>query len=152
MSQSNLLLMLHILSAVIWIGGMITVRLVVHPLGLQFEDLQQKIDRNLQVTKRLLVLVFPFVLTSFISGFMITADNFSSYNSSSVYPKIVIWLLMFLNYLFIFYRSNVALRAFNNFDITGARKVMSPIANILLPINIILGIIAIYIGIVLRGI
>lgn len=152
MSQSNLLLMLHILSAVIWIGGMITVRLVVHPLGLQFEDLQQKVERNLKVTKRLLVLVFPFVLTSFISGFMITAGNFSSYHSSSIYPKIVIWLLMFVNYLFIFYRSNVALRAFNNFDIAGARRVMIPVANLLLPINILLGIVAIYIGIGLRGI
>lgn len=152
MSQSNLLLMLHILSAVIWIGGMIIVRLVVHPINLQFEDLQQKIDRNLQVTKRLLVLVFPFVLGSFVSGFMITAANFSSYNGSSVYPKIVIWLVMFVNYLFIVYRRNTAQRAFNNFDITGARKVMSPIANILLPINIILGIMAIYMGIVLRGI
>lgn len=152
MSQLHLLLMLHIVSAVIWIGGMITARLVIHPLYLQFEDLQQKVERNLKVTKRLLVLVFPFVLTSFVSGIMITANNFSSYNGSSMDLKIVIWILMFVNYLFIFYRSRVATRAFNNFDITGARRVMTPIANLLLPINIILGIMAIYIGIGLRGI
>ncbi len=152
MSQLHLLLMLHIISAVIWIGGMITARLVVHPLYLQFEDLQQKVERNLKVTKRLLVLVFPFVLTSFVSGIMITANNFSSYNGSSIDLKIVIWILMFVNYLFIFYRSRVATRAFNNFDITGARRVMTPVANLLLPINIILGIMAIYIGIGFRGI
>lgn len=148
MSQSNLLLMLHILSAVIWIGGMIIVRLVVHPINLQFEDLQQKIDRNLQVTKRLLVLVFPFVIISIVTGIVMVAAN----KSSMIDIKEAIWLVMFVNYLFIAYRRNIAQRAFNNFDITGARKVMSPIANILLPINIILGIIAIYMGIVLRGI
>lgn len=148
MSQSNLLLMLHILSAVIWIGGMIAVRLVVHPINLQFEDLQQKIDRNLQVTKRLLVLVFPFVIISITTGIVMVATN----KSSTIDTKEAIWLVMFLNYLFIAYRRNTAQRAFNNFDITGARKVMSPIANILLPINIILGVIAIYMGIVLRGI
>lgn len=151
MSQVHLLLMLHVVSAVIWIGGMITARLVVHPLHLQFEDLQQKVERNLKVTKRLLVLVFPFVLTSFVSGIMITANDFSIYGGSSIDLKIVIWILMFVNYIFIFYRSKVAVRAFNNFDITGARRVMTPVANLLLPINIILGIVAIYIGIGLRG-
>ncbi|MDD5359164.1 MAG: hypothetical protein PHI79_00545 [Sulfurovaceae bacterium] len=152
MSQLHLLLMLHIISAVVWIGGMITIRLVIHPINLQFEDLQQRVERNLKATKRLLVLAFPFVLGSFVSGFMITSANFSSYNGSSVYPKIVIWLLMFLNYMIIFYRSRVATRSFNNLDITGARRIMSPVANLLLPINIILGIVAIYIGINLRGV
>lgn len=147
MSQFHLLLTLHVLSAVIWIGGMITARLVVHPISLQFEDMQQRIERNLNVTKRLLALVFPFVILSITTGVIISSGN----KSPMIHTKESIWLLMSLNYLFIIYRSRVATRAFNNFDITGARKVMTPVANLFLPINIILGIIAIYLGVSLRG-
>jgi uncharacterized membrane protein len=147
MSQLHLFLVLHTLSAVIWIGGMITARLVVHPIGLQFEDMQQRIERNLKVTKRLLWLVFPFAVLSIVTGIVISSGN----RSPTVHIKESIWLIMFLNYLFIFYRSRVATRAFNNFDINGARKVMAPIANLSLPINIILGIMAIYFGVSLRG-
>lgn len=148
MSQLYLLLVLHTLSAVIWVGGMITARLVVHPISLQFEDMQQRIERNLKVTKRLLVLVFPFVVLSIATGIIISSGN----RSPIIHIKESIWLLMFLNYLFIVYRSMIATRAFNNFDINGAGKVMAPVASLFLPINIILGIVAIYFGVSLRGV
>jgi hypothetical protein len=109
--------------------------------------MQQRIERNLKVTKRLLWLVFPFAVLSIVTGIVISSGN----RSPTVHIKESIWLIMFLNYLFIFYRSRVATRAFNNFDINGARKVMAPIANLSLPINIILGIMAIYFGVSLRG-
>ncbi|MDD5405548.1 MAG: hypothetical protein PHE73_01245 [Sulfurovaceae bacterium] len=152
MSQIHTLVTLHVLSAIIWIGGMITIRFVVHPLRLAWEDEQIRIDRNLAATKGLLILVLPFVFISIGTGFVLAAHPKAVSSASLILIKEIIWLVMALNYFWIFLRRNIAQRAFNNFDLFGAKRVMMPLANFFLPLNIILGLIELWLGVSLRGV
>jgi uncharacterized membrane protein len=152
MSQMHLLLTFHILSAIIWVGGMIAIRVAVHPLKLAWEDEELRINRNLAVTKRLLFLALPFVFISIITGMVLSAAIKNTSLASLVHAKEAIWLIMALNFSWIFLRRNVAQRAFNNFDLPGAKRVMMPLANFFLPLNIILGLVALWLGVSLRGV
>ena len=152
MSQIHILITLHVLSAVIWVGGMIAIRLIVYPLRLSWEDEQIRISRNLVVTKRLLLLAFPFVLISISTGIMLSNPSKGAAIASLVNIKEGIWLIMTLNFFWIVARRNIAQRTFNNFDISGARRVMQPLTNFFLPLNIILGLLALWFGVSLRGV
>ena len=152
MSQMHLLLTFHVLSAIIWVGGMIAIRVAVHPLKLAWEDEELRINRNLAVTKRLLFLALPFVFISIITGMVLSAAIKNTSLASLVHAKEAIWLIMALNFSWIFLRRNVAQRAFNNFDLPGAKRVMMPLANFFLPLNIILGLVALWLGVSLRGV
>ncbi len=152
MSQMHLLLTFHVLSAIIWVGGMIAIRVAVQPVKLAWEDEELRINRNLAVTKRLLFLALPFVFISIITGMVLTAAIKNTSLVSLVHAKEAIWLIMALNFYWIFLRRNVAQRAFNNFDLPGAKRVMMPLANFFLPLNIILGLVALWLGVSLRGV
>lgn len=152
MSQMHILITFHVLSAIIWVGGMIAIRLVVHPLRLSWEDEQIRISRNLAVTKRLLLLAFPFVLIAVGTGILLSNPLKGAAIASLVNIKEGIWLVMTLNFFWIAVRRNIAQRAFNNFDLFGARRVMQPLANFFLPLNIILGLLALWFGVSLRGV
>ncbi len=152
MSQMHILVTLHVLSAIIWVGGMIAIRVAVHPLKLAWEDEELRINRNLAVTKRLLFLALPFVLIAVMTGIMLSAPLKGTSLVSMVHTKEAIWLVMAFNFSWIFLRRNIAQRAFNNFDLPGAKRVMMPLANFFLPLNIILGLVALWLGVSLRGV
>jgi uncharacterized membrane protein len=152
MSQIHILVTLHVLSAIIWVGGMIAIRVAVHPLKLAWEDEELRINRNLVVTKRLLFLALPFILIVVVTGIMLSAPLKDTSLVSLVHTKETIWLIMAFNFSWIFLRRNIAQRAFNNFDLPGAKKVMMPLANFFLPLNIILGLVALWLGVSLRGV
>ncbi|MGW8169998.1 MAG: hypothetical protein ACWGHH_08355 [Sulfurovaceae bacterium] len=148
----HILVTLHVLSAIIWVGGMIAIRVAVHPLNLTWEDEELRINRNLAVTKRLLFLALPFVLIVVVTGIMLSAPLKGTSLVSMVHTKEAIWLIMAFNFSWIFLRRNIAQRAFNNFDLPGAKRVMVPLANFFLPLNIILGLVALWLGVSLRGV
>ncbi len=152
MSQMHILLTLHVLSAIIWVGGMIAVRVAVHPIKLAWEDEELRINRNLAVTKRLLFLALPFVIISIATGIMLSAALKNTSLDYLIHVKETIWLIMAFNFIWIFLRRNVAQRAFNNLDLLGTKKVMMPLANFFLPLNIILGLAALWLGVALRGV
>ncbi|MDD3775656.1 MAG: hypothetical protein PHV08_06855 [Sulfurovaceae bacterium] len=152
MSQMHILLTLHVISAIIWVGGMIAVRVAVHPIKLAWEDEELRINRNLAVTKRLLFLALPFVIISIATGIMLSAALKNTSLDYLIHVKETIWLIMAFNFIWIFLRRNVAQRAFNNLDLLGTKKVMMPLANFFLPLNIILGLAALWLGVALRGV
>ncbi len=152
MSQMHILLTLHVLSAIIWVGGMIAIRVAVHPIKLAWEDEELRINRNLAVTKRLLLLALPFVFISIATGIMLSTAPKNTSLVFLVHAKETIWLIMAFNFIWIFLRRNIAQRAFNNLDLSGAKRVMMPLANFFLPLNIILGLAALWLGVALRGV
>ena len=78
-----LIVFLHVLSAFIWVGGMIAVRVAVHPViqrgGVTAAEMlendvkasmlvpKQRLGITLQITGRLFNLVMPFIVLLFLS-------------------------------------------------------------------------------------
>ena len=145
---STILLFLHVVSAVIWVGGMIAVRLAVHPVMMSIEDGKTKLGKNLQIVGRLFNLVLPFILILLATGIVF---ELAGIKSPLIHAKEAIWTVMTLNYTFMYIKRAKAQKLFNSGNIEGAKKCVKILPTLLLPINILLGMAAIMIGVILRG-
>ena len=150
---SSIIVFLHVISAVIWVGGMIAIRFAVHYSIQNIEDPKVKLGRTLENLKRFFNIVIPTIITLLITAIiMIVALGFKGtalYNI--VIVKEIIWTIMLIIFITIYMKRNKAQKAFNSGDFANAKNDLLPIATYYIPANIILGIVAIFLGITLRG-
>ncbi len=146
---------LHVVSAVIWIGGMIVVKFIVSPVMATIQDVKLRLSRILQIMQRLLNFVMLFIVILAITGVFMNLGHDFRHSSPSLYMLIhikeAIWTLMGINFIYIYRKRNAAEREFLGGDNEGAAESIFTISNYLLPLNIFLGFVAIYFGIILRG-
>ena len=146
---STIVLFLHIISAVIWIGGMIAIRVAVHPVLQSFEDNQLKLGSTLKIVGRLFNLVIPFILILLASALFFELKL--NINNPITHIKEAIWTVMTLNFVVMYIKRAKAIILFNNGKLQKAKESVAIIPKLLLPINIFLGVIAIILGVILRG-
>jgi len=158
---------LHVISAVIWVGGMIAMRFAAHHSFLHVENPLFRMERVAHALKRLFYLVTPFVLTLIITavimavglGFRAAAvdasgnviDDTAMFLYNLVHLKEVIWMIMAANLGLMMFFRNKAERALKANDAATAKAKLGLIGKYMVPLNIVLGIIAIYLGVTLRN-
>lgn len=152
-NYGGVIIFLHILSAIIWIGGMIAMRIAVHPAMQTINEPHIKLGKTLEIIGRLFALVLPFVVILLITAVVMTIGlGFAGTPLSiTAHTKEVIWLIMTINFTYMFTKRTQAQRLFDDGDMAGAKAKVANFANLLLPINIALGLLALYLGVVLRG-
>ena len=152
-NYSSIVVFLHVISAVIWVGGMIAIRFAVHYSMQNIEEPKVKLARTLEFLKRFFSMVIPAILTLLITAIiMIIALGFKGTELYSVVIiKEIIWSIMTLIFITIYIKRNKAQKAFDSGDFASAKNNLLPIATYFIPINIVLGLIAIFLGITLRG-
>mgnify|MGYP003446633961 FL=1 len=150
---SSSIVFLHVISAVIWVGGMIAIRFAVHYSIQNIEDPKIKLARTLELLKRFFNMVIPAILTLLITAIiMIIALGFKGTELYNVVViKEIIWSIMTLIFITIYIRRIKAQKAFDNNDFLNAKNNLLPIATYFIPVNIVLGLVAIFLGITLRG-
>ena len=150
---SSIIVFLHVISAVIWVGGMIAIRFAVHYSMQNIEEPKIKLARTLELLKRFFSMVIPAILTLLITAIiMIIALGFKEsefYNV--VIIKEIIWSIMTFIFIIVYIKRNKAQKAFDSGDFASAKNNLLPIATYFIPINIVLGLIAIFLGVTLRG-
>jgi len=158
---------LHVISAVIWVGGMIAMRYASHQSLQMIEDAPLKLRRTAHALKRLFSIVAPFIVILIITavlmavglGFRAAAldvdgnvvDKLAMHIYNLVHVKESIWMIMTLNFIAMVLKRNKAQKLLDANDFSGAKAQLSLIGTYMVPINIILGIIAIYLGVTLRN-
>ena len=152
-NYSSIIVFLHVISAVIWVGGMIAIRFAVHYSMQNIEEPKIKLARTLDLLKRFFSMVIPAILTLLITAIiMIIALGFKeSELYSIVVIKEIIWSIMTFVFITIYIKRNKAQKAFDNNDMATTKNNLLPIATYFIPINILLGLIAIFLGVTLRG-
>ena len=158
---------LHVLSAFVWVGGMIAIRLAVHPNLQLIEDPKVRLGRTLAITGRFFNIVIPFIiiliLTAVImavglgfraaavdaSGNIISEAAYATYNL--VHIKEAIWMLMAMNFGWMYLKRQKAQKLFDKGSLLEAKESVALIPRLLLPINILLGLAALWLGVTLRG-
>jgi uncharacterized membrane protein len=163
--HSVAIVFLHVISAVVWVGGMIAMRFAAH---YAFQELEppQRLARTAQALKRLFAIVSPFVALLIITavlmavgwgfraaamdsdGKIIDQTAYAVYNL--VHVKEAIWLVMTVNLIAMILRRNKAQKRIDAGDFAGAKPLLALIGKYMVPLNIVLGIIAIYLGVTLR--
>ena len=150
---SSIIVFLHVISAVIWVGGMIAIRFAVHYSIQNIEDPKVKLGRTLENLKRFFNIVIPTIITLLITAIiMIIALGFKG---TALYNMVIvteiIWTIRLIIFITIYMKRNKAQKAFDSGDFANTKKQLIPIATYFIPINIVLGLIAIFLGITLRG-
>jgi uncharacterized membrane protein len=150
---SSIIVFLHVISAVIWVGGMIAIRFAIHYSIQEIEDPKVKLGRTLENLRRFFNMVIPAIIILLLTAIiMIVALGFKGTNLyNMVILKEIIWTIMTIVFITIYIKRNKAQKAFNNENLPEAKKNLLPIATYFIPINIVLGLIAIFLGITLRG-
>jgi len=161
------IIFLHIISAIVWVGGMIAIRLAVHPNLQLIEDKEIRLGKTIAITGKFFNIVIPFILILIITatimavglGFRVSAVNeagdiisqsaYATYQL--VHIKEAVWLIMTMNFTFMYIKRQKAQKLFNSGELLKAKDEIKLIPKILLPINIILGIVALWLGVTLRG-
>jgi len=149
----TLIVFLHVLSAVIWVGGMIAIRFAIHYSMQNILEPQIKLGRTLENLKRFFNIVLPFIILLMITAlFLIFGLEFKETPLNKfVHIKESIWTIMTLIFIVVYIKRNKAQKAFDKQDFKEAKNQLEPIAKIYIPLNILLGLVAIYLGVILRG-
>lgn len=150
---ASIIVFLHVISAVIWVGGMIAIRFAVHYSMQEVDDAKIKLGRTLETLRRFFNMVIPSIIILLATAIiMIIALGFKGTNLYSiVIAKEAIWTIMTLIFVFIFVKRKQAQKAFEEGNFLKTKEKLLPIANYLIPTNIVLGLLAIFLGITLRG-
>jgi len=125
----------------------------VHPVLQSIEEPRIKLGKTLEITGKLFHLVIPFILILLITGFMMlsAADGLHGGLKMLFLSKEVIWSIMTLNFVYMYRKRRAAWKLFSAGKLPEAKAKVRHIPNVLLPINIVLGISALWFGITLRG-
>ena len=150
---SHTVVFLHVLSAFVWVGGMIAIRVAVHPVLQSIEEPKIKLGKTLEITGRLFHLVIPFIATLLVTGLMMVISSKGHYGDlkSLFLSKEIIWTLMTMNFTYMYLQRRAAWKLFEVGKLPEAKVKVRLIPNVLLPINILLGILALWLGLTLRG-
>ena len=150
---ASFIVFIHVLSAIVWVGGMIAIRLTVHPSLQTIESPEVKLGKTLEIMKRLLNMVIPMIIALIITAVILAIGE--GFEGTPLYSivivKEVIWTLMTVIFIVIYIKRTKAQKLFNQKEFAKAKENLKLIPNLLLPINISLGLIALYLGITLRG-
>lgn len=132
---------------------MIAIRFAIHYSMQDIEEPKIKLGRTLENLRRFFNMVIPAIIVLLTTAIiMIIALGFKGTPLYSiVIAKEVIWTIMTIVFITIYIKRNKAQKAFNEGKLPDAKKLLIPIAQYFIPLNIILGLIAIYFGVTLRG-
>ncbi|RXJ92337.1 hypothetical protein CRV00_13035 [Malaciobacter molluscorum] len=152
-NYSSIIVFLHVISAVLWVGGMIAIRFAIHYSIQDIQEPKIKLERTLENLRRFFNMVIPTILIILLTAIiMIISLNLkqSSLHSIAI-AKESIWTIMTIVFITIYIKRNKAQKYFENNDFDNCKKQLAPIAKYFIPLNILLGVIAIYLGVTLRG-
>ncbi len=149
----SVIVFLHVISAIIWVGGMIAIRFAVHYSMAKVEDPKIKLGRTLESLKRFFYMVIPSILILLITAIiMIISFGFKGTDLySTVILKEAIWVVMAVVFTIIFIKRNKAQKFFDAGDLPSAKAQLAPLASWMIPLNTVLGIVAVFLGVTLRG-
>lgn len=148
-----LFIFVHVICAIIWIGGMVAMRFVSHYSLSSIEDVPLKLGKTLDNLQRFFKLLIPFIVLLFISAFILIIGLNLNYHSNSYisHLKEAILIVMISIFILVYRKRNKAQHYYKEKDFKRTKKELLPIAKYYIPLNIILGVIQVYLGIVLRG-
>ena len=146
--NKTIIVFLHVISAVVWVGGMIAMRYAAHQSFMEIESPLKRLERISHALKRLFSIVLPFVIILIITAvFMIKGYGLSQTDFSSLsHVKEGIWSIMFINLIVMMKRRNRADKFLSEGDVLGAKNQLGLIGKFMVPLNITLGIVAIFLG------
>ncbi len=154
-SFSRIIVFFHVLSAAILIGGMFVLRFIIKPVFMTIEDDEIKFRRCLELLDKYAKLMLPVMLILISASFLMNIGLGFEYASPITYTMIhikeAIWIFIAFNFGFMYWKFLNAKASYKKRDYFEVSENIILIVNCLIPLNLILSLVALYVGIVIRG-
>lgn len=146
----HIIIFLHVISAVIWVGGMIAMRFAAHYSFMELEP-PLRLERTAHALKNLFKIVLPFVFVLLITALImaIAMGLHHGEQRALAFAKETIWSVMTLNLIAMILRRNKAQKFIDAGEYAQAKPLLGLIGKVMVPVNIILGVMAIFLGVTL---
>lgn len=111
---STLIIFLHVISAIVWIGGMIVIRFAVHYSMQNIEEPKIRLGRTLENLKRFFYMVIPSIITLLITAIILILALDFKYTElyKFVIIKEIIWFIMTLIFYSYLYKKRQSSKSF----------------------------------------
>jgi uncharacterized membrane protein len=154
-SFAKIIVFLHIVSATILIGGLFVLRFVIKPILMTMEDEEDKFQRCLKILDRYAKILLPVMLILISASLMMTIGLGFEYASPITYTLIhvkeALWLFIAFNFVYMYWKLLGARKAYKKYDYFEVKENIILIVNCLVPLNLILALIAVFVGVTIRG-
>jgi uncharacterized membrane protein len=149
--NAMLIVFLRVLSAVIWIGGMIAMRFSVHRALGMIEEPRVRVQTAVFGLERFLWMAMAALFVLLFTGLIMMLALKASPLYTLTHVKSTILVIMAVIYFTAFFKQKTAKRQFLAGDIPSAAASLKPVAAYLIPTNIALGVVELLLGVILRG-
>ncbi len=151
----NLIIFLHIMSASILIGSMFVMIFIVRPASASVKGIDKKCSNCLKILRRYIIFLIPVMLIVASASFFMNVGMGFEYGDPSamiiIHIKETIWLFIAFNFVYAFKKYLNAQKAFKEEDFLVAQENIILIVKYLIPLNLLVSIIAAYLGIVISS-
>jgi len=146
----HIIIFFHVISAVIWVGGMIAMRFAAHYSFMELEP-PLRLERTAHALKNLFNIVLPFVFVLLITALIMAIAMGLHHGEFRLiaFAKEAIWSVMTLNLVAMILRRNKAQKFIDAGEYAQAKPLLGLIGKVMVPVNITLGVIAIFLGVTL---
>jgi uncharacterized membrane protein len=152
---TRLIILLHIVSATLLIGGLFVLRVVAAPVLKRIKDDKDRVEKSLFLMKRFGIFVLPVMLVLILASVFMNVGLGFKYGNPTMYilvhTKEAIWTFIAFNFIYMIFKYKNAKKAYSEGEWVEAEENIVLMINYLIPLNFVLGFIATYLGIILRG-
>ncbi|NLC28093.1 MAG: hypothetical protein GX780_04895 [Campylobacteraceae bacterium] len=152
---TRLIILLHIVSAILLVGSLFVMRVVVAPVFEKLNDEDERLGKNLDLIRRFGYFVTPVMFVLVLASVFMNIGLGFKYGNPTMYilvhTKEAIWTFIAFNFIYMFFKYKSARKAYAAKELIEVQENIILMMNYLIPLNFVLGLIAVYLGIILRG-
>ena len=152
---SRLIIFLHIVSAMILVGSLFMLRFMINPIISSMQSTEEGYEKLLKLLDsfgKMITLVMIILVSASI--FINVGLGFKYGNPTTyimIHTKEALWTFIAFNFVYMYIKYRAAKKAFKEQEHIEVHENIILIVNYLVPLNFILGLIATYFGVILRG-
>ncbi len=152
----NLILMIHIASAIVWVGASFIFSMSVFPSLAQIPNERMIVRTTIRIMFRYLKVTFGASVTLLFSAIFLYYKNYKILLSNPILntiilTKVFIWFIMTISYIYAYFKTKQAKSICFSGNSLKAVDMLKVIANYIFVFNIMIGFVAIYFGVMLRS-
>jgi len=152
---SRIIVFLHIVGTSFLLGSMIMIRFIIRPTLMAIDDEALRYNRCIKILDYYAYYVIATMVLIISASFTMVIGMGFEYDSPTLYSLIhvkeAIWVFIAFNFIYMYIKLINAKELYKKREFFEVNENLSLITKYLIPMNIILTLIAIYMGIILRG-
>ena len=151
----RIIVFIHVVSATFLLGSMITLRFIIKPAMMGIDDEAVKYSRCISILNKYSYYVFIIMILLISASLTITVGLGFEYANPTMYSMIhvkeALWLFIAFNFVYMYTKLLNARSLYKNRNFFEVHENIGLIVDFLIPLNIILSLIAVYLGVIIRG-